>query len=376
MKQKKKSPQPPTVTVDTSVRRFIVQHSNTKKPGKDVILYTLNGTVPQASVHGFPEVGRRLEKDGFTKEIHGVGDGKSLAVVCTAITVRNNGSSDAVSSRATVVTAHVRACPLPQAVLSGRSLALGIDDDSWNQILQQFVDDTFVERKRRQSMLVEHGIEYHVVNAAETYGDTDDYYVNAVREDHDHDDEDYNEEHPSWTVPPTENWTRYGCMLHLVMLRGAIVVPVLNVFSFALITFFFFKKSPSLSYDGGVLDVAGPVVIYARTMPNADAGPWWVASRTLRQPVIHCAVPTMEREGGLISIDVAIHNIHNETGRMKVLPSIAGVLEYAWGSALVADTDQVWIQMAKGVTATTVEMPAGIVSNIKTLAARFTVPGM
>lgn len=78
----------------------------------------------------------------------------------------------------------------------------------------------------------------------------------------------------------------------------------------------------------------------------------------------------------MISIDVAIHNIHNETGRMKVLPSIAGVLEYAWGSALVADTDQVWIQMAKGVTATTVEMPAGIVSNIKTLAARFTVPGM
>ena len=111
-------------------------------------------------------------------------------------------------------------------------------------------------------------------------------------------------------------------------------------------------------------------------MPSADAGPWWVASRTLRQPVVHCAVPTMSREGGLISIEVALHNTHTETGKVKVLPSIAGVLEHAWGSAAAADQDRTWIKHPAGMTTASVEMPAGMEHSILTLAARFTVPSM
>ena len=68
---------------------------------------------------------------------------------------------------------------MPEAVLSGRTLALGIDDTDWDQVLSADVDDAFRQRKRRQSMLVSHGIEYYVINAEETYGATDDYYVDG-----------------------------------------------------------------------------------------------------------------------------------------------------------------------------------------------------
>ena len=110
--KKRAQPPPPTIRVDPTVRRFIVEHQNNKKPGKDIILYTLDGTTPEPSVHGFPEVGRRLGEGGFTKPIEGVGEGHNLAVTCTAVCVRNNGSSDVTTSRAAVVTAHIRACPV------------------------------------------------------------------------------------------------------------------------------------------------------------------------------------------------------------------------------------------------------------------------
>ena len=83
-----KVPKAPFVEADTVLRRFILKLP--PKAGKAWLLYTLDGTTPQAAANGLKEVGRRVGPDGYTTELAGIPPGTVLAVTCTAVTVRLN----------------------------------------------------------------------------------------------------------------------------------------------------------------------------------------------------------------------------------------------------------------------------------------------
>jgi hypothetical protein len=71
------------------------------------LLYTLDGTTPQAAANGLKEVGRRVGPDGYTTELAGIPPGTVLAVTCTAVTVRLQKGQE-IRSSPTIATAHVR----------------------------------------------------------------------------------------------------------------------------------------------------------------------------------------------------------------------------------------------------------------------------